>query len=398
MQQELTLKGKTILLAATGGIAVYKSCELVRLLMKRGADVRVVMTENAAKFVTPLTFEALSGHPVVTSEWDTRSGVMPHIRLSDGADLIIVAPATANTIAKAACGIADNAVSTLICARRAPIAFAPAMNTRMWENPANTRNIETLKQDGIEVWGPAAGSLACGDTGTGRMLEPEEIASRTELFLHRKPLAGRRILITAGPTYEAIDPVRGITNRSSGRQGYAIAREAALRGAAVTLISGPVSLPVPFGVTRISVDSASAMRDEVLKRTSGADAFISVAAVSDWRPEHVSDQKIKKDGKAVTLSLTENPDILSEVGHLSAGRPAVVIGFAAETENIISYASKKLRAKAADLIIANDASHALGSEDNDAVFVTESGAEPLGPGPKSRVAEAILDRLASLLA
>ena len=230
MQQELTLKGKTILLAATGGIAVYKSCELVRLLMKRGADVRVVMTENAAKFVTPLTFEALSGHPVVTSEWDTRSGVMPHIRLSDGADLIIVAPATANTIAKAACGIADNAVSTLICARRAPIAFAPAMNTRMWENPANTRNIETLKQDGIEVWGPAAGSLACGDTGTGRMLEPEEIASRTELFLHRKPLAGRRILITAGPTYEAIDPVRGITNRSSGRQGYAIAREAALRG------------------------------------------------------------------------------------------------------------------------------------------------------------------------
>lgn len=397
MQQELTLAGKTILLAVTGGIAVYKSCELVRLLMKRGADVRVVMTENAAKFVTPLTFEALSGHPVVTSEWDTRSGVMPHIRLSDGADLIIVAPATANTIAKAARGIADNAVSTLICARRAPIAFAPAMNTRMWENPANLRNIETLKRDGIEVWGPAAGSLACGDTGAGRMLEPKEIVSRAELFLHGKPLAGRRILITAGPTYEAIDPVRGITNRSSGRQGYAIAREAALRGAAVTLISGPVSISAPFGVTRISVDSASAMREEVLKHTPDTDAFISVAAVSDWRPEQVSDQKIKKDGKAVTLRLTENPDILSEVGHLGAGRPAVVIGFAAETENIISYASKKLRAKAADLIVANNASQALGSDDNDAVFVTAAGAEPLGPGPKSRVAEAILDRLASLL-
>lgn len=391
------LENRRIVLAVTGGIAAYKSCELVRLLKKNGADVSVVMTAEAARFVTPLTFEALSGHPAAVSEWDGRGAAMPHITATEGASLLLVAPATANIIAKAALGIADDLVSTLFAARRCPAAFAPAMNERMWRNPPNLRNIEQLAEDGSLVWGPASGGLACGDTGPGRMLEPGEILERVIGFFSEKFLRGRRVLVTAGPTAEPIDPVRILTNRSSGRQGFEIAREAARAGAAVTLVAGPCALETPAGVTRIDVETAQEMRDAVIGHLPGTELFVSVAAVSDWRPASAAAEKLRKTDAAPEIRLVENPDILAEVGALSPEFRPYTIGFAAETGELEKRARRKLEVKKADAIVGNRFDLAAGSERNTILYVTREGTESFGPAGKDEVARFILRRAAGSL-
>ena len=304
------LQDKRITLIVSGGIAAYKSCETARALMRAGAHVRVVMTEHATKFVTPLTFEALTGSPVLTTEWQPGpKGPMPHIDVNRESDLLLVMPATANLIAKAARGIADDLASTLICARRTPIAFVPAMNAAMWRNPATRRNIEFLRREGALIFGPAEGLQACGDTGAGRMLEPAEVVDMMEMVFSPKHLAGKRVLITAGPTYEAIDPVRGITNRSSGLQGFSIARAARDFGAEVTLIAGPTHLTEPIGVKRIDVVSAREMDEAVQIELDRQrfDLFVSVAAVADWRPGAVSEKKIKKEKPLPEITDDEKP-------------------------------------------------------------------------------------------
>lgn len=394
-----SLKGRRIVLAVTGGIAAYKSCELVRLLRKQGAEVEVAMTGHAAQFVTPLTFEALSGRPVHLTEWAGEGGRMPHIALGAGCGLILVAPATANILAKAANGIADDLVSTMIAARKAPVAFAPAMNTRMWTNPPNQRNVSLLASDGAMIWGPASGGLACGDTGAGRMIEPAEIAERVIAFFSEKFLAEKKIVITAGPTYEPIDPVRGLTNRSSGKQGFALAREAVRAGAEVTLIAGPCALPTPLGAERIDAVTAADMRAAALERAPGADVFIGVAAVCDWKPASVSGRKIKKAAgqPAPAIELCENPDILSEVGHLAAGSRPYTAGFAAETENAEDYARGKLERKNADVIFGNLAQQTLGADENAVIAVTREGTESFGPAPKEEIARQILRKIAAAL-
>ncbi len=389
----MDLSGKHITLAVTGGIAAYKACELVRHLTRLGALVRVAMTESATRFVAPLTFEALSGSPVHLGQF---SGGMPHLALGRGCDLLLVAPATANILAKAACGIADDLVSTAILARDCPVAFAPAMNSAMWSNPATQRNIKTLQADGAHILGPAAGALACGVSGTGRMLEPSQIAQACLALLSPKPLAGKKVVITAGPTYEAIDPVRGITNRSSGKQGYAIAGAAALAGASVTLVSGPVSLPVPPAVQCIRVQTAREMLQAVTESVCGADAFIGVAAVADWGIANPSGHKLKKTDGEPQITLTRNPDILATVCALPQ-RPKLCVGFAAETENIVRYAQDKLALKGADLIVANSAAMAIQADDNEVVFVSRAAAEPFGPAAKQAVADEIIRRVADAL-
>ena len=390
----MDLSGKKITLAVTGGIAAYKACELVRLLARAGAQVRVAMTEAATRFVAPLTFEALSGGPVHVGQF---SGGMPHLALGRECDLIVVAPATADILAKAACGIADDLVSSVILARTCPIAFAPAMNSAMWANPATQRNVRTLREDGAAILGPAEGDLACGVSGTGRMMEPADIAEECTALLTPKPLLGKKVLVTAGPTYEAIDPVRGITNRSSGKQGYAIARAARLAGADVTLISGPTALCAPRGVTRVAVESAREMHEAALRHAAGADVFIAVAAVADWGVENPSGDKIKKSAGAPQISFVRNPDILASVCALP-GRPAVCIGFAAETRDILGYAKDKLLHKGADMIVANSAARAIQADDNEVIFVTRGGAETFGPAAKSQVAKEIIERAARLAA
>ncbi len=362
------LQNKHITLAVTGGIAAYKACELVRLLVKEGAAVQVAMTQAATRFVGPLTFETLSGRPVAL---DPFSGDMPHLRLSrEATDVIVVAPATANIIAKAACGIADDLVSTLIAGRMCPLAVAPAMNERMWANPANARNIALLKEDGVRVLGPAVGELACGVSGAGRMLEPAQIVSLLRRTLAPQILAGKKVVVTAGPTYEPIDPVRGITNLSSGKQGYAVARAAFEAGADVTLISGPTAIPAPFGVRVVRVDTARHMLKAVEGAVKDADVFISVAAVADWHVRAVSEQKIKKEslhGADPMIALDENPDILATVAH--ANPLLYCVGFAAETQNVEANAREKLARKGARMIVGNDASRALGADMNSVVFV-----------------------------
>ncbi|MCI5849992.1 MAG: bifunctional phosphopantothenoylcysteine decarboxylase/phosphopantothenate--cysteine ligase CoaBC [Sutterellaceae bacterium] len=391
------LEGKRIVLAVTGGIAAYKSCELVRLLARDGADVRVAMTEAAARFVSPLTFTALSGHPAAVSEWGSEADPMPHITLAKACDLLLVAPATADILAKAANGIGDDLVSSLILARRTPFAVVPAMNTWMWRNPATQRNVRTLRSDGAEVWGPAAGGLACGDSGEGRMIEPEEIAVQVRSLLHAKPLLGKRVLVTAGPTYEPLDPVRGITNRSSGRQGYAIAGEAALQGAEVTLVSGPTALPVPFGVERVDVITAEDMRREVMRRARACDAFISVAAVCDWKPSAPAVQKMKKTEGSPRIEFVQNPDILAEVAGLPAPDRPYTVGFAAETERIEEYGREKLLRKGADLVAANDARAAIGSGSTSLSLISREGVVRTGPVTKEEASEAILRKVAEAL-
>lgn len=388
-----------VTLAVTGGIAAYKSCDFVRLLKKAGIDVHVAMTEHATAFVGPITFEALTGHPVALTEWTpSANGSMPHIALNQDCDLLVVMPATANILAKAANGIADDLVSTLILARRQPVLFVPAMNRFMWGNPATQRNVEQLKADGALFAGPACGYQACGDNGAGRMIEPTEVMDLLPGLLSPKTLEGRRVVLTAGPTFEPIDDVRGITNRSSGRQGFEIARAARDAGADVTLIAGPTALPTPYGIKRINTVTARDMLDAVTKTldTEGADIFIGVAAVADWRVANAKEGKMKKiDGHLPELQFEENPDILRTVGERTD--VLVKIGFAAEATNLENYARGKCTSKHADLIVGNIARQALGSDQNDVLFVTPENAEAFGPADKHLVAKEIIRRAALIL-
>ncbi len=377
----MELTGKRIALGVTGGIAAYKAAELVRLLIKQGASVQVVMTEAATRFVTPVTFQALSGKPVFCDQWDPRmANNMAHIDLTRDADALLIAPASADFLAKLAHGLADNLLSTLTLARSCPLLVAPAMNLQMWGNPATQRNVATLRGDGVSILGPASGDQACGETGQGRMLEAEEIVADLVAFFQSKVLAGKKLLLTAGPTFEAIDPVRGITNLSSGKMGFAIARAAQEAGAQVTLVCGPVSQPTPRGVTRIDVISALEMHDAVMRCAAAQDVFIGVAAVADYRPSAAAEHKIKKDGQsAPAIELIQNPDILAEVASLPT--PPLCVGFAAETRNLAEYAQKKRIAKKLPLIVGNLIEHGFGGDDNTLVLFDVNGQLPLTPAP-----------------
>ncbi|QID18636.1 bifunctional phosphopantothenoylcysteine decarboxylase/phosphopantothenate--cysteine ligase CoaBC [Nitrogeniibacter mangrovi] len=390
------LKGKKVILGVTGGVAAYKAAELTRLLVKAGASVHVVLTEGGARFVTPVTFQALSGHPVWTDLWDPRMGNnMAHIDLSRDADLVVVAPATADVMAKLAQGRGDDLLSTLCLARDCPLMVAPAMNRQMWEHPATRRNAEQLVADGVMLLGPDAGEQACGEIGQGRMMEPEVLYEAICAHFQPKWLAGRKVVLTAGPTFEAIDPVRGITNSSSGKMGFALARACAHAGAQVVLVSGPVGLPTPFGVERIDVASALQMRDAVMGRLAGADVFIGVAAVADYRPEASAEHKIKKSGEAMTLTLVPNPDILAEVAALP--EPPFCVGFAAESRQLDAYAEGKRRNKAVPMIVGNLVQDGLGQDDNLVVIYDDDGKHPLPRGGKMGLAQRIVEHLSGRL-
>lgn len=353
-----TLSGKKILLGMSGGIAAYKCAELTRRLIERGAEIRVVMTEAAKEFITPLTMQAVSGHQVASSLLDPEADrSMNHIELAKWADLVLLAPATADLIARVAGGLGNDLLSTLVLATDAPVAVAPAMNQQMYRNIATQENIAILKRRQFPIWGPGSGEQACGDVGPGRMLEPMELVHYCEEFFQPKLLAGKSLLITAGPTQEAIDPVRYISNHSSGKMGFQLADAAAKLGASVTLISGPVHLPTPSGVTRIDVTSAMDMYTQVMGQAPKHDIFISCAAVADYRPGNIAAQKIKKtaDNDQMTITMVKNPDIVASVASLTTGRP-YTIGFAAETQNVEQYARGKLERKNLDLICANDVS------------------------------------------
>ncbi|WP_215782188.1 bifunctional phosphopantothenoylcysteine decarboxylase/phosphopantothenate--cysteine ligase CoaBC [Paludibacterium sp. B53371] len=391
------MSSKRILLGVTGGIAAYKAAELTRLLIKAGHHVEVVMTENATRFIAPLTFQALSGNPVYTSQWDDRpTNGMAHIDLSRRADLFLIAPATANTLYKIAHGACDDLLSTLIAARTCPLAVAPAMNRQMWENPANQRNLATLRADGVTVFGPDSGEQACGEVGEGRMMEPEAIAELVHGFFRPKSLAGRRVLLTAGPTYEAIDPVRGITNISSGKMGYALARACRDAGAEVMLISGPTALAAPIAVPRIDVASARDMQQAVLTHVGQSDIFISVAAVADYHVSNRAEHKHKKGEAPLEIRLAENPDILRSVAALPAA--PFCVGFAAESRELLTFAEQKRRSKRLPMLVANLAQTAMGADDNQVVILDDQGSHALPAMNKQAVAEAIVDHLATLLA
>ena len=387
---------KTVLLGITGGIAAYKSAELTRLLVKAGYQVQVVMTDAATEFVGPVTFQALSGRPVFTNQWDSRIGNgMPHIDLSRNADAILIAPASADFIRKLAHGAADDLLSLLCSARDCPRLLAPAMNRQMWENPANQRNIELLRQDGILILGPGCGEQACGETGDGRMLEPEELFELLENFFAPKLLAGKRVVMTAGPTFEPIDAVRGITNSSSGKMGYAIARAAIAAGADVTLVSGPSAQPTPLGARRINVQSAQEMLQAVLQHIGTADIFIGVAAVADYAVKNRSEHKIKKSDADLTIELTPNPDILATVASLPAA--PFCVGFAAESQNLLQYADEKRRRKKIPLLAANLVQSALGADDNELILLDDAGQHPLPRASKQVLAQELIRHLAPML-
>lgn len=364
-----TLAGKNILLGISGGIAAYKCAELTRRLIERGAAVRVVMTQAAEAFITPLTMQAVSGQPVSDSLFDPAAEAsMGHIELAKWADLVLLAPATADLIARVSAGMGNDLLSTLVLATDAPVALAPAMNQQMYRNVATQENIATLKRRGFELWGPDAGEQACGDIGPGRMLEPMAIVHHCEQFFGPKPLQGKRVLLTAGPTREALDPVRYISNHSSGKMGFALASAAAKLGADVTLVTGPVSLHTPAGVTRLDVESARDMHEVVMTHAQHHDVFIGCAAVADYRAQHVSEQKMKKtaENDSMTITMVKNPDIVASVAALTEHRPFTV-GFAAETQNVADYARSKLLKKNLDMICANDVSVAgqgFNSNDN----------------------------------
>ena len=393
----MTLKGKRILLGMTGGIAAYKAAELVRLLKKEGADVRVAMTEAASRFITPVTMQALSGQAVWTDLWDPRvADNMGHIELSRDRELILVAPASADFMAKVAHGLADDLLSTLCLARRCPLMLVPAMNVEMWENAATQRNLEQLYEDDVLFAGPTAGDQACGETGLGRMVEPAEVVDELEAFFQPKQLAGKRVLVTAGPTEEPVDPVRVLTNASSGKMGYAVARAAREAGAEVTLVSGPVALATPPGVARVDVRTAQEMFEAVKKAVKSCDVFISVAAVADYRVKNRSAQKIKKaEGKDLSLELEENPDILSWVAGLP--KPPFCVGFAAESEKLAQHATEKRARKKLPLIAANLAQDAIGSEQNSIVLFDDRGEHPLGRAPKIELARKLVDHVAGMI-
>jgi len=390
------LQGRKLVLAVTGGVAAYKAAELVRLLIKAGVDVHVVLTEGGARFVTPVTFQALSGNPVWCDLWDARvANNMAHIDLSRNADAILIAPATANVMAKLAAGIADDLLTTLCLARTCPLLAAPAMNRQMWSHPATVRNISQLRADGVTILGPGSGEQACGEIGDGRMLEPEALREALHTFFHPKWLNGKKVVVTAGPTFEAIDPVRGVTNVSSGKMGYALARTCARSGAETVLISGPTALEAPYGVRRENVASALEMRAAVDAAMPGTDIFISVAAVADYRPAIAAEHKIKKSVDPLTLALVPNPDILAGVA--ARDDAPFCVGFAAESRNLDEYAERKRRDKRLDMVVGNLVQDGLGGDDNVVVIYDRKGRHPLPRADKAEVALRIVEHLAGLL-
>ncbi len=392
---------KKVLLGVTGGIAAYKACEIVRGLQKAEVDVRVVMTENATKFVGPLTFEALTGHAVGVDEFGYPGDAIPHIHLAQDCDLFLIAPCTMNCAAKLACGLADDLLTSAALATTAPLLVAPAANTQMYTSPASLNNMATLSLRGVELVEADEGYLACGVEGRGRMAEPQRIVERALALLGvRGDMSGVSLMITAGPTIEPIDPVRYITNFSSGKTGYSLARAAARRGADVTIVSGPVAVDPPEGVTVVSVRTAREMRDAAAEVFPACDLAIFAAAVADLRPEDESDRKLKKgldDAALSTIRLAENPDILSELGHAKREHQ-VVVGFAAETHDVVDNARKKLIAKNADMIIANEVGpeKAFGTEGNEIYMITAAGEEHLPYMLKSELADIVLDRVLDL--
>jgi phosphopantothenoylcysteine decarboxylase / phosphopantothenate---cysteine ligase len=394
----MDLAGKRIVLGLTGGIACYKAAELTRALTKAGASVQVVMTQAATQFITPVTMQALSGHPVHTDQWDARiANNMPHIDLTRDVDAILISPCSADFMFKLAHGACDDLLSTLCIARQAslPLMVAPAMNVEMWQNPATQRNAAQLKADGILVLGPDAGEQACGETGMGRMLEPEQLLEEVIAVFQPKRLSGKRVLLTAGPTFEPIDPVRGLTNLSSGKMGFAIARAAREAGADVTLVAGPTVLPTPYGVHRINVQTAQQMHDVVMTHTGGQDVFIAVAAVADWRIVNPSEQKLKK--KSATdvphLQFEQNPDILAAVAALP-NRP-YCIGFAAESENLLGHGEEKRSRKNIPLLIGNIGHQTFGKDDNELVLFDDSGHKRLPRTGKQELARQLIAEIAS---
>ena len=400
------IQAKRIVLGLTGGIAAYKAAELARLLMKQGFEVQVAMTEAACHFITPATMQALTGRAVLVNQWDATENGMAHIDTSRTADAIVIAPATADFIAKLAHGLANDLLSTLCLARDCQLIVAPAMNRQMWANAATQRNLAQLIADGISVLGPVSGIQACGEEGMGRMLEAEELASEIVRLLnsssHTAPLThlregeldGLNILVTAGPTYEAIDAVRGITNRSSGKMGYAVAKAALEMGAAVTLVSGPTALEKPHGAQVVDATSAMEMFEAVKQRVANTDIFIGVAAVADYRVAQPSQQKIKKSVNKLTLELIPNPDILAYVANLP--KPPFCVGFAAESESLREHATAKRKAKGVPLLAANLAQQAIGSDENELILFDDAGEHILPRADKLTLARALLQYTAKL--
>ncbi|SFP99368.1 phosphopantothenoylcysteine decarboxylase / phosphopantothenate--cysteine ligase [Variovorax sp. PDC80] len=399
------LAGKHIVLGLTGGIACYKSAELCRLFVKAGATVQVVMTESAEQFMTPVTMQALSGRLVYTSQWDAREpNNMPHINLSREADAIVLAPCSADFIARLVQGRSDELLSLLCLARprdRVPLLLAPAMNREMWMHPATQRNLAQVAADGATVLGVGNGWQACGETGDGRMLEPAQLLEDITAFFHPKLLAGQHLLVTAGPTFEALDPIRGITNHSSGKMGFAIARAAREAGAEVTLVAGPVHLPTPRGVTRIDVRSAQEMLAATVGASSRASVFVATAAVADWRPATQSDQKIKKDGSGKTpvLEFVENPDILLTVARSerAQAKKLFCVGFAAESENLVAHAKAKRERKGIPLLVGNIGPLTFGQDDNALLLVDADGVRELPRAPKLTLARELMTEIAARL-
>ncbi|WP_274880611.1 bifunctional phosphopantothenoylcysteine decarboxylase/phosphopantothenate--cysteine ligase CoaBC [Vibrio harveyi] len=397
-----TLAGKKILLGISGGIAAYKCAELTRRLIERGAQVQVVMTKAVKEFITPLTMQAVSGRPVSDSLLDPAAEAsMGHIELAKWADLVLLAPATADLIARMSAGMGNDLLTTLVLATDSPIAVSPAMNQQMYRNVATQENIATLARRGMHIWGPAAGEQACGDIGPGRMLEPMQLVGLCEQFFQPKLLAGKSVLITAGPTREAIDPVRYISNHSSGKMGFALANAAAQLGAKVTLISGPVSLNTPAGVERINVASAQEMHAAVTTHAPNHDAFISCAAVADYRPENVASQKLKKteNNDQMTINMVKNPDIVATVANMTEQRPFTV-GFAAETNDVATYARGKLVKKNLDMICANDVSvegQGFNSNDNAITLFWSQGELALALESKEALSFKILEKMHDLM-
>lgn len=395
------MKKPCVVLGVTGGIAVYKACELLRLLQKRGIDVFVVMTQNACRFVAPLTFETLSGHPVAVDTFDRpQTWEVEHIALAKRADLFLIAPATANIMGKMACGIADDMLSTTVMATRAPVLVAPAMNTGMWENAAVQQNVRTLRARGVEIVAPASGHLACGDSGAGKLEDVAVIAERAcELLFAKKDMEGLRVMVTAGPSREALDPVRYISNRSSGKMGYAIAQAAQKRGAEVTLLSGPVAIEAPQGVKLVPFTTTQELLDRASELAQEQDLLIQAAAPADYRAKEVAPQKIKKQGgEPMTFTLVENPDVAATLGKAKRSGQ-VFVGFAAETNDVLAHARDKLARKNLDMIVANDVTRPGAGFDVDTnivTLITKDGQEALPMMSKAEVAQRILDRALAL--
>ena len=396
------LRGRTVALAVTGSIAAYKSVEVARLLIAAGACVLPLMTASATKFVGPVTLSGICGEAVALDMWDPAFSGEKHVTIAERADAIAIVPATADLLSRLALGRADDLVTALaLCARTVPIVVAPAMHPRMWSHPATQRNVAELARQGrVRMVGPVDGPVASGESGMGRMSDPSAIVAAIVLALGAHDLQGMRLLVTAGPTLEDLDPVRFLGNRSSGKMGFAIAERAAARGAQVTLVAGPVERATPPGVSRVDVRGALAMREAIWRVAgedlSGIDALVMSAAVADYRPAEVSASKIKKEGESASLALVRNPDLLAEIGAARAGRTPVLVGFALEThgsEALVDYARGKLAAKRVDLVVANEASRALSGDDNLATLVTAEDAEPLGTMTKHALADVILDRV-----